>query len=72
MVRYPEVEVIHVCERRGVRQHDALGTAGRPAGIDESQNGVRVVNHLRTGAALQLERLLIEHALPRDLHSGRR
>src|SRR5207249_5850081 len=38
------------------------------AGIDESENRIRIVNRIWNGIAPNFQRLLIEHQLPGNLH----
>src|SRR6266404_7399800 len=41
--------------------------AGRAAGIDESENRIRIVNRIWNGIASNFQRLLIEHQVPGNL-----
>ncbi len=41
--------------------------AGRAAGIDESENRIRIVNRIWNGIAPNFQRLLVEHQLPGNL-----
>src|SRR5260370_30498135 len=66
--REPEVSVINVLENICMPDLDAFRPAGCAARVDESENGVGVINWIRNGVALNIERLLIKHQLPRNLY----
>ena len=71
-ILHPGAEVLHGGEDGGVGQHHTLGATGRPAGIDERQDRVRVIDRLGRLVAPDLELLLIEHHLPGHLSTGLR
>src|SRR6202162_5483804 len=48
-VSHPIAEVVQVRQHVGVRHHDALRSARRATGIDESENRFRVINTIWTG-----------------------
>ncbi len=62
--REPEVGVIDVLQNICMPDLDTFRPARCAAGIDEGENGVRIVNWIRNGVALNIERLLIKHQLP--------
>src|SRR4029077_4802704 len=66
--REPEVSVINVLENICMPDLNAFRSAGCAARVDESENGVWIVNWIREGVALNFQRLLIEHQLPGNLH----
>ena len=62
--REPKVGVIDVLQNICMPDLDAFRPAGCAAGVDKGQNGVWIVNWIRNGVALSVERLLIKHQLP--------
>src|ERR1700730_18646128 len=67
--REPEVGVIDVLQDICMPDLDAFRPARCAAGVDERQDGVRMVNWVRNGVALNIQRVLIKHQLPRSLRS---
>ena len=62
--REPKVGVIDVLQNICMPDLDAFRPASCAAGVDKGQNGVRIVNWIRKGIALNIQRLLIEDQLP--------
>src|SRR6266478_5655014 len=62
--REPEVGVIDVLQNICMPDLDAFRPARCAAGVDKRQNGVWMVNWIRNGVALSVERILIKHQLP--------
>src|SRR5437899_3554356 len=65
--RKPEVSVIDVLQNICMPDLDAFRPARCAAGVDKRQNGVWIVNWIRDGVALNVQRLLIKHQLPSNL-----
>src|ERR1700722_2396754 len=64
---HPIVEVVEVRQDVLVSHHDALRPARSAARINDGQNCVRVINRIWTGGVHNVQRLFIEHELPRNL-----
>src|SRR5882724_10181521 len=65
--REPEVGVIDVLQNICVPDLDAFRPARCAAGVDERQDGVWIVNWIRNGVALDVQRVLIKYRLPGNL-----
>src|SRR6266496_3638266 len=65
--REPKVGVIDVLQNICMPHLNTFRPARRATGIDKRQDGVRIVNWIWNGIALNFQRLLIEHQLPGNL-----
>src|SRR5262245_32067864 len=71
-MRQPVIEVVDIRQDIGVGERNAFGAAGCTAGVDESQDRVRIVNWIATELDRSVQWLFIEHPLPRELDGRRR
>src|SRR5439155_2712448 len=65
--REPKVGVIDVLQNICMPHLNTFRPASRAAGVDESENRIRIVNRIWKGIAPNFQRLLVEHKLPGNL-----
>src|SRR5207244_5851141 len=63
----PKRGMIEIFQNTCMRHLDAFRPARCAAGVDERENGVRIVNRIWNGIAPNFQRLLVEHQLPGNL-----
>ncbi len=72
LILHPVVEIVNIRQHVHVRQHHALRSAGRAAGVYQCQRRVGIVIGSRRVAGRTVQRLLVNQELPRDSSSRRR
>src|SRR5882762_5407749 len=69
-IAHPVVEVVDISKDIPMRHHDAFWLPRRAARVDKPQNGLGVVEDLRSRIAANWKGFLVNYLLPAQLHPG--